>query len=277
MIDRESIKTLVLIKLGGSLITRKDKPFTERPDTIRRLALEIHEARLASDFSLIIGHGGGSYPHPPASAFKTHKGIVDERSVEGIARVQDAASRLNRIVVGELVEAGENAMTIQPSSCCIAKGGRIVEMYARPIEMLLEHCMVPVLYGDVGMDVAQGCSVLSTEEIFNFLIEHHTDPEERDVRVVNCGRVDGVYTANPDLDGSAELIEEITPENIERFRKGLTGAAGIDVTGGMRQKVDAMLELARAGVISEIVNADRPGILKRCLMGETGLGTMVRG
>ena len=271
------MQPLVLVKLGGSLITRKDKPFTERPDTIRRLALEIHEARRERDFSLIIGHGGGSYPHPPASTFRTHKGVVDGRSVEGIAKVQDAAARLNRIVVGALVAAGEHAMTIQPSSCCIADGGRIVEMYVIPIDMLLEHDMVPVLYGDVGMDVAQGCSVLSTEEIFNFLIEHHTDPEARDVRVVNCGRVDGVFTANPDRDGSAELIREITPGNIALHRDGLTGAAGIDVTGGMRQKVDAMLELARSGVVSEIVNADHPGVLKRCLVGETGLGTMVRG
>jgi len=39
------MKDLILIKLGGSLITDKTKPFTPRLDVIKRLAKEIHEAR----------------------------------------------------------------------------------------------------------------------------------------------------------------------------------------------------------------------------------------
>lgn len=82
------MEELILVKFGGSLITDKSKPFTEDIDTIKRLAKEIHEARTERKFKLIIGHGGGSYPHTPAKEFRTNEGIINKRSYEGIARVQ---------------------------------------------------------------------------------------------------------------------------------------------------------------------------------------------
>ena len=47
---------LVFIKLGGSLITDKSRPFTEKKSVIRRLAKEIHEARKESGVRIILGH-----------------------------------------------------------------------------------------------------------------------------------------------------------------------------------------------------------------------------
>ncbi|KKU16180.1 MAG: hypothetical protein UX25_C0041G0012 [Candidatus Woesebacteria bacterium GW2011_GWC2_45_9] len=39
------MKKLILIKLGGSVITDKTKPFTAKPKIIKRLALEIKGAK----------------------------------------------------------------------------------------------------------------------------------------------------------------------------------------------------------------------------------------
>src|SRR4030042_2043405 len=105
---------LVFVKLGGSVITDKAKPFTERKDVINRLATEIHSSQERTGATLIVGHGGGSYPHVPAERYKTHLGIVSEESRMGSALVQDAASRLNRIVVNALLTAGEPAISVQP-------------------------------------------------------------------------------------------------------------------------------------------------------------------
>ncbi|MFN8459248.1 MAG: hypothetical protein U0401_32125 [Anaerolineae bacterium] len=54
---------LVLLKLGGSVITDKTKPFTARMDVIERLAQEINHALTdrGGDLQLIIGHGAGSF------------------------------------------------------------------------------------------------------------------------------------------------------------------------------------------------------------------------
>ena len=113
--------------------------------------------------------GGGSYPHVPASEYKTNGGVNGKKSYEGIAKVQDAASRLNRIVVKELIDAGENAMSIQLSSCCVTENGRIRQMYTEPMKRLLDYDMIPVPYGDVAIDLKKGCCIISTEEILRFL------------------------------------------------------------------------------------------------------------
>jgi len=272
---------LILVKFGGSVITDKSKPFTEDMDTIKRLAKEIHEAREKRKFKLIIGHGGGSYPHTPASEFQTHKGIINKRSYEGIARVQDAASRLNRIIVRELIETGENAVSINPSSCTMARSGKIEEMYLEPIKKLLNLDMVPVPYGDVCLDLRKGCCILSTEMILSHLARAFNKPKKkykkyRVSRILLCGRLDGVFTDNPDTNPNAKLILSITPKNIKELKDYLGGSSGIDVTGGMLHKVKMMLELTKLGVESEVINVKKSGILKRSLLGEKGLGTTIK-
>lgn len=272
------MKDLYIIKLGGSVITEKGKQFTERIDVIKRLAEEIKEAREDDGFALIVGHGGGSYPHVPAAKFNTHKGVIDEKSYEGIARVQAAASRLNNIIVRELITAGVNAISVQLSSTSISENGRIKEMYTKPMKMMLDYDMVPVPYGDVGLDTEKGCCILSTEEIINYLTKHSGEvfPGYQLKRIIIGGRVDGVFTGNPDEKGDAELIPLITPNNIGEVGQYLAESSGIDVTGGMKQKIESMLELAEVGIQSEIINVLKPGYLKRALLGEEGIGTIVR-
>jgi isopentenyl phosphate kinase len=266
---------LILVKFGGSVITDKSKPFTEDIATIKRLAKEIHEAREEKKFKIIIGHGGGSYPHTPALEFRTNEGIINERSYEGIAKVQDAASRLNRIIVKELINAGENAVSINPSSCTIAENGIIKKMFLEPIEKLLEFNMVPVPYGDVCLDLKKGCCILSTERILSY-IAREFNKKYKISRILLCGRVDGVFTDNPDKNPDARLIPIISQKNIKKIENDLKSSSGIDVTGGMMHKVKMMLELTDIGIESEIINAKKPGILKRSLLGEIGLGTIIR-
>lgn len=267
---------LILMKLGGSVITEKGKPGTERLDVIKRLAKEIHEARQESHFKLIVGHGGGSYPHVPAMKFHTNEGIINDESYEGIARVQDAASRLNRILVRELIEAGENAVSLQLSACSVAENGRIKDMYLKPMEMLLDFDMLPVPHGDVAFDLKKGCCILSTEEVLNYLArtEAVLGKYEMD-RIIVCGRVDGVFTGDPE-DPKSKLIKTITPKTLNGIEDYLAESSGIDVTGGMVHKVKRMIELTEQGIQTEIINALRPGYVKRALLGEQGLGTIIK-
>ena len=43
----------MLVKLGGSVITDKSRPFTERRDVIKRLVEEIHSSKKDSHYNLI--------------------------------------------------------------------------------------------------------------------------------------------------------------------------------------------------------------------------------
>lgn len=265
------MENLTLLKLGGSLITDKSNPFTARDDVIRRLCWEIKEARKEKNIALIVGHGGGSFPHQSAAKYQTHKGEINEKSWKGICVVQNDAAKLNRIIVDAFLEADEKAMSVQPSATCITEGGRITEYYTKPIEILLQKGVVPVPYGDVGLDARQGMCIVSTEEILFFLAQRLGAK-----KVIFCGKTDGVFTADPGKDENAELIKEITRENFGEVKGYLTGSDGTDVTGGMLHKVERALEIAGKGIMVGIINGEKEGILKRVLLGEEGIGTVIR-
>lgn len=265
------MEDLILIKLGGSLITDKTKPFTPRLDNINRLAKEIHEAREERKLKLIIGHGGGSFPHKPAKEYRIDLGIIDKDSYKGIAAVQDAASKLNRIIVNSLIEAGENAISVQPSAAVIAEEGIIKFLFTDSVEYMLKYGLLPVVYGDVAMDIRKGCAIISTEELLN-----HAARKLDSKRIILAGITDGVFDKDPNKFKDAKRIAEINSKNYKEIRGYLGGSAGIDVTGGMATKVDKMFELTKFGVEVEIINGLKEGYLKRALLGEKGLGTIIR-
>ncbi|MCD6402266.1 isopentenyl phosphate kinase family protein, partial [bacterium] len=240
-------------------------------EIIKRIAKEISLAKKEKSFRLLIGNGGGSYPHVPAKKYKTAEGVINKNSYKGIAEVQDAASRLNRIVIRALLDAGENAISVQPSSVCLTKNSRIVEFYTKPLEIFLEKGMVPVIYGDVGLDLKKGCSIISTEELFVFLAK-----KLKPKRIIFAGIVDGVFTADPLKQPDAKLITEINSKNYPKIKKMLSGSAGIDVTGGMLLKVEKCLELAQVGVVSYIINGAVKNRLKDTLLKKRVKGTVIR-
>ena len=134
---------LIFVKLGGSLITEKSVPATLKYSILKRIVKELKEVvDRERDLNLLIGHGGGSFPHPIAKAFRTSEGFIQADSVRGFAMCQNAASTLNRVVVDLMTDYGINAVSIQPSACCIAEDGEIVDFFIRPIE----ECMSKGLY-----------------------------------------------------------------------------------------------------------------------------------
>lgn len=263
---------LVFIKLGGSVITEKAKPFTERHDVIVRLANEIHSSRTKTGIRLIVGNGGGSYPHIPAEKYQTHLGLNEANGRMGAALVQDAASQLNRIVVNALLESGEPAVSVQPSSAVVAQNSKISDWDLSALKLMLKANILPVTYGDLGMDLIKGVSILSTEEIFRYL-STKLSPS----RVIIGTNVDGVYDGDPQKNTHARKIDLITPKNASEVLPFLGGANTVDVTGGMRSKVLTLIELVKdVDIECEVVNLMIPGALQEILNGERGKGTVIR-
>ncbi|HZQ26974.1 MAG TPA: glutamate 5-kinase [Acidimicrobiales bacterium] len=85
----------------------------------------------------------------------------------------------------------------------------------------------------------------------------------------------GLFTADPRLDASASLIEEIVEVDHELERSA--GRSGSDRgSGGMASKLAAAKIAAWSGVRAVIAGADRPGVLRAAVAGEPGVGTVVR-
>ena len=262
---------IILLKFGGSLITDKSKPYTPNFEVINRLAKEISEVRKEKEINLIIGHGGGSFPHVSAKKYKTAEGFINEESKYGFCMVQNDAARLNRIIIDSLLEVGEKAISVQPSACCIAEKSKITDFYLNSIKKFIEYKLIPVPYGDVGVDLEKGSCILSTEEILSYIAKNL--PEFKP-RLIMLGKVDGVCTADPTKNENAELIKEINKNNWEKIKNYLSGSDGIDVTGGMIHKIEQSINLAKEGIDVEIISGLKVNNLKKCLNGEN-VGTKI--
>jgi len=266
-LSKETLNEITLVKIGGSVITEKRNPFTALNEVIDRLSSEICSARKLSRSKIILGNGGGSFPHVFAEKFQVQKGIVGGGGSKGFSLVQNSAANLNRIVVDSLICHGEDAVSISPSSCVMAESSRVRSWDMEIIKKMLAINLLPVIYGDVVIDIKQGFSIVSTEELLFYLAKSLNVK-----RVIIGTNVDGVidYSTNKKYD----IITSSDRPWVMNFVKG---SNAVDVTGGMKSKVDVLLRLAEdKGVESEIINAMKPGFLECAIKGQKGLGTIIR-
>jgi len=268
---------LVFVKLGGSLITDKRQPETARLEIVRQVAEEIAGA-LAADpnLRLVVGHGSGSFGHVYGQRHGTRAGVHTPEEWYGFAATADAAARLNRIVTAVLLAAQVPAWSIQPGAVLRCRDGLVERGPQETVALALEHGLVPVVFGDVALDSVRGGTIASTEEIFEPLVD-----QLRPQRLVLAGEVDGIYDADPLRSPGARRIPLITPQMAEDSQSGLHaglgGSHGVDVTGGMRAKVEQSLAMVRAHPGLEIVVCSGlgRGSLLAALRGER-VGTVIR-
>lgn len=272
--ERSLLGERVFVKLGGSIITDKQRPSTPRRDVIKRLAVEFKAALEARPgLCVVLGHGSGSFGHVVGDQYRVRQGIAAGQSWWGYAATGAAAAQLNRIVADDFLAAGVPVLTVQPSASACCRDGRLVEMDVRPIREALCHGLVPLVYGDVALDDERGCTIVSTEQIFAYLAQH-LRPE----RMVLVGEVDGVYDDDPLANPRAVRIPRITPDDLHSLQAHLGGSYGVDVTGGMLAKVREMVDLVAQGSTGSVhlISGQRQGALTRALQsGAPGEGTLI--
>ncbi len=262
------MNALTLIKIGGSLITDKTKPFTVRKKALALIAQEVQRAAQSGKL-IVLGHGAGSFGHIPATKYQTHKGLLNEKSYEGIAQVASAARQLNSIVMDALLEAGVLAVSVSPLSMMVAKNHELHSIYTDPIEELLKLGMLPVVYGDQMLDSAAGCTIFSTEKVLGYLGLALKNKGYVIDRIIHCGQTEGVY------DAEGTVIPLITSDNFAVFKEAVGGSNGTDVTGGMLHKVEETMALARQGIPGLIIDGIEKGSLSRVMNGEEVVGTKI--
>lgn len=265
------MNSIVFVKLGGSLITDKTKPLRLRAQVIRHLSQQIRDAlRKDPSIRLILGNGAGSFGHYFAHKHKMVGKIESEKQKMGFCQVQTAVSKLNRIVVEELLKAGVKACSIHPSSIIISTNGRVKELFLESLLGMLKLGVTPVLYGDIVYDEILGSSILSTEKVFKELIlklkkEHITVD-----KVIHCSSMNGV------IDKQGRVIPHISKSEFKALKNIFLQVTGTDVTGGMFHKVEESLKLAMLGVKSIIINGASPGnLLTKVLLDKPVEGTII--
>lgn len=254
-----------LVKLGGSVVTDKNKPQTPNIQRIKALAREVAES---GQDRLVIIHGGGSYGHPLAKKHSIATGLVDATQVPGFSETHQAMVQLNKLIVDTLLEAGVPAFSVSPSSFIRTHATRLETIDTTMIEGLLDIGLVPVLYGDTVLDTEQGFAILSGDQLIVKLAL-----ELRATQIVLGSDVDGIFTDNPKTNPEARLIERLSVGRLREAEIGSSSAT--DVTGGMYGKVAEAVPAVEAGVEVLLVNATVDGRVKKSLRGEKVKGTVL--
>ena len=260
---------IIFLKLGGSLITDKNTPYTPRIDKLNELALEIKTALDSNPgLLLILGHGSGSFGHTAAKKHGTRHGVQTNEQWHGFAEVKFQAAELTRHVIGSLMNAGLPAISIHPSSSMVSDNRKVIHHNTVAIRKALDVHLLPVVHGDVAFDESLGGTILSTEDVFAFLAEQFSP-----TRILLAGIEAGVWE---DFPVRTKLVKQIQLSDYEKMRAGIVGSASTDVTGGMKAKVEEMLELVRKnkGLSVQIFSAEEKGFLTRALNGEN-VGTLL--
>lgn len=258
---------MIFLKLGGSLITEKDRPETCRVETLQRLAVEIKAACDADrSLEILVGHGSGSYGHIAAARHGTHLGASTPQDWLGFVEVWASAQRLNRLVIDALQAADLPVIAFPPSSNAICEKGTIQEFMYEPLQRALQSGLIPLVHGDVAFDRQQGATIVSTEMVFT-----HLAARLRPRRVLLAGIEPGVFANFPQPSEILPVLRETDLPNLE-----LKGAQTPDVTGGMMGKVKAALDLAKLDPDMEVLifSAITPGALTETLLGAS-MGTRI--
>jgi len=214
-----------VLKLGGSVITEKD-----RPETVDKSALAAASAAVAdADDDLVLVHGGGSFGHHYA-ADRGVSATEGTRDAADAVAIHDAMGRLNSAVVGALHDAGVEALPVGPLSTAHRNADDALALYTDQVETMLAEGFVPVLHGDVVVRAGAGVTITSGDDLVVALAEAlDTD------RVGLCSTVPGV------LDAEGAVIP--TVEQFDDVAAAVGESDATDVTGGMAAKVHTLLAL----------------------------------
>ena len=247
---------IVLIKLGGSVVTFKEKPLTPNLKAINNLMRVIARVNVP----LIIVHGGGSFGHYWSIKYDMHT-KPDDYHPYGISIVHESMVHLNQIIVNFMIKERINAYALMPST--FMSGQRPIKRKINELQSIAQHGMVPITFGDIVHIKKAKYSVLSGDVIMTILAQA-LNPS----KVLFTLNVDGIYKNIR----TKEIIKEITSRN----RSIKLSTVEADVTGGMQRKVIEAFKIARFGIDVLMINGLKPERIIHAITGSDFEGTTIK-
>ncbi|MBC7108779.1 MAG: isopentenyl phosphate kinase family protein [Methanomassiliicoccales archaeon] len=256
---------MILVKLGGSVITEKNQLRSFRRENVERLVEEIKNARK----KIILVHGAGSFGHLLAYEYHLQKGFISSDQIPGLAKVMLDVRELNLNVMKVLEEKGIAAVSIPPSTSTRLNSGEIVHLDYDLFEQFIELDTMPVTFGDVCLDKKLKFGICSGDQLMEKLAIHFNAE-----RAIFCTDVDGIFSSDPTSNPDARLIEEVDRSILDHIPKN---SRYTDVTGSMFGKIERMIRIASRNCECLVINGNVPGRLEAALKGDSVKGTKVIG
>ena len=255
------LRELTLIKLGGSVVTFKERPLAANIDAIDSISRALTQLGVP----VIIVHGGGSFGHYWSVKYDMHTKSANY-DIHGVSVVHESMIALNQIIVNSMIRMGLNPYGMLPSA--LTTGHEPIVAKIKHIYTMAQSKVIPVTFGDVVHVEGTKYSILSGDALMTIMAR-----VLRPLRIIFATNVDGIYKDSV----SRELVSEIQVtgkrKSFEFFK-----ASGTDATGGMKRKVTEAFKIASYGMDVMMINGLMPErIIEAAAEGTLKVGTVVKG
>lgn len=264
---RSQMTVRVAIKLGGGLISNKNSMKEFNPSAVERIADTLFSiSELGA--SIILVHGAGSFGHLLAKKWEIADGKNSEQANgqrQAIGEIRSDMRELNKLIVERIVERGMECSCHPPSDWATGTGARFVgdiSVFKRGVDD-----PIPVTFGDVvETNDEREFGILSGDDL---MLRLSTELKVSH-SIFLIGDAEGVLSGPPEEEGS-KLIPNFGSES---EMKGFHNA-DIDVTGGIRLKIERALEISKEVDEVWIIDGREPDrILELLTSGKTN-GTKI--
>lgn len=246
---------MILIKLGGSIITNKEKPLSPRKKSIDKIVRALKKI----DESIIVVHGGGSYGHYWSVKYNMHTKPANYNT-HGVSVVKNSMVELNKIILDSFLKNKLNPYCLPPTDFIF--GNKPIIKKIKEIEKIAKTNLIPITFGDALWFGKKKSYILSGDKIMSILA--NILKPRLCVFVLN---VDGLYS-DPK---TKKLIHELKGE------KPLIIKSSKDVTGGMKRKVDEATKISKNGMNVFFVNGNKPERIVEAVKRKKFHGTLFKG
>ena len=245
---------MILIKLGGSIITNKKKPLSARRKIIDNTLKQIRKIKEP----IIIVHGGGSYGHYWSIRYNMHTKPA-RYDLKGVSVVKNSMVELNKIILDAAVKNRLNPYCLPPTD--FMKGNSSIKSKILAINDMAKSGLVPITYGDA-LWYGQRKSYILSGDVIMTTLARILKPRLC-IFVLN---VDGVYSNMK----SKKLIYDFKKE------KPAITTNKMDVTGGITRKITEASKISRSGLKVFFVNGNKPQRITDAVYGKKFEGTLFR-
>jgi len=237
---------MILIKLGGSIITNKERPLSARRKAIESILKQIKKINEPK----IIVHGGGSYGHYWSVKYDMHTKPA-KYDARGVAIVKNSMIELNKIILDIAVKNRINAYCLPPTD--FMNGNKSIKNKILTMNDISKSGLIPITFGDA-LWFGQKKSYILSGDVIMTTIAKILKPR-LSVFVLD---VDGVYSNLK----TKKLIYDFKKE------KPTISIHKMDVTWWMTRTIAEAVTISRSGLNVFFTNVNKPQRITYAVTGQ---------